>query len=342
MTSPQFSFLTAAYRTEQYLPTTIDSVLAQTRDDWEMVIVDNGNSDEMARIIESYAARDRRIRLVRQENKGYRGGVAAAAAVARGDFVCVLDSDDQLKPEFCARVSEALNADPSIDAVGIDAYRFAEPEDLDLPIAYMRSIGVTTPADPARRLSLTDVLGGRIPYYTAAIRREAWDAVGGYEPGIDDVDESVIIWCRLAARYDARLLPDRLARYRLRPDSLSREPAKVEAFERQLMRSFVEGARGSTDLESQAALANTLRGLRYLQSIRRARYALLDGDTMAARRAARMAFVERRTVRSAAILAALTVAPGAIRRVHPAKQWLAERAEHTVGRWRQRWRPEGE
>ncbi|MGS0685637.1 glycosyltransferase family 2 protein [Nakamurella sp. GG22] len=336
MTAPvQFSFLTTAYRTERYLPKTIESVRAQTYRDWEMVVVDNGNSDEMAAIVQSYAALDARIRLVRQENKGYQGGVMAAAAAARGRFVCVLDSDDQLLPEFCARINAVVGSDRSVDAVGIDAYRFNEPEDVNLPTSYMRSIGVKEVAHPSRRLTLAEVLGGRVPYYTAAIRREAWDAVGGYAPGIDDVDESVIIWCRLVDRFDVRLLPDQLARYRLRPDSLSREPAKVEAFERQLMRSFIEGARQATDPAHHAALESTLRKLRYDQSIRRARRALLDGDTKAARTSAKAAFTQRRTARSAALVTALAVCPGLLRQLHPAKRKVTDTVEHALGRLRQ-------
>lgn len=336
MTSPLFSFLTTAYGTEQYLPGTIKSVLAQTDRNWELIVVDNGNSDAMAQIIEGYAAEDDRIRMVRQPNKGYRGGVAAAADVATGTFVCVLDSDDQLLPEFCATVRAVLDSNPSVDAVGIDAYRFGEPEDLDLPVAYMRSIGVKEAADPGRRVTLTELLGGAIPFYTAAIRRSAWDAVGGYEPGVEDVDESVIIWCRLVERYDVRLLPDRLARYRLRPDSLSRDPAKVEEFERQLMRSFVEGAGDCRSPAERRALTKTLGLLRYQQAIRRARYGLLDGDIPTARCEAKAAFAERRTARAASIMMILTVAPTALRRLHPIKSWMTARAEYVLGRRRQR------
>lgn len=332
MTGPRFSFLTTAYGTEQYLPRTIESVLAQTDRHWELIVVDNGNSDAMAQIIESYAAEDDRIRMVRQPNRGYRGGVAAAAAAATGSFVCVLDSDDQLLPEFCATVGAVLDSDPAVDAVGIDAYRFGDPEDLDLTVGYMRSIGVKEAADPTRRLTLTEMLGGAIPYYTAAIRRSAWDAVGGYEPGVDDVDESVIIWCRLVERYDVRLLPDRLARYRLRPDSLSRGPAKVEEFERQLMRSFVEGAGDCLNPADQRALTKTLRLLRYQQAIRRARYGLLGGDIRTARREARAAFAERRTARAASIMIILAVAPTALTRLHPIKSWMTARAEYVLGR----------
>ncbi|MCF3940159.1 MULTISPECIES: glycosyltransferase family 2 protein [Gordonia] len=327
-----FSFLMTAYGTEGYLPTTIASVVSQTRDDWELVVVDNGMSDDIARIVQMYQVDNPRIRLVRQENKGYRGGVMAAAAAATGEFVCVLDSDDHLAPEFCARVGAFLDENPDVDAVGIDAHRFSEPEELNLPTGYMRSIGVTARADPDRPLTFRDVIGGRVPYYTAAIRRTAWDDVGGYEPGIDDVDESVLIWCRLVERFDVRLLPDRLARYRIRPDSLSREPAKVEAFERQLMRSFAEAARESAVAEHQVAADETLRGLRYHQAIRRARQSLLDGDAVAAQQAARSAVTEKRTVRSTAIFVAVTLTPRLVTRIHPVKQHMTRYVELVVGR----------
>ena len=77
-----------------------------------------------------------------------------------------------------------------------------------------------------------------MPFYTAAIRREAWDAVGGYDPGVPDIDESVLIWLRLAEQFEVRLIPDQLGVYRVREQSLSRDPAKVEQFESSLIRTF--------------------------------------------------------------------------------------------------------
>ena len=78
---PLVSFLTTVYGTEDYLSATIESVLAQTSPDWEMVIVDNGLSPSVVEIVSRYA-HDGRIRLIRQENRGYRGGVTAAAEAA--------------------------------------------------------------------------------------------------------------------------------------------------------------------------------------------------------------------------------------------------------------------
>ena len=96
-----------------------------------------------------------------------------------------------------------------------------------------------------------------MPYYCAAIRADAWDAVGGYHPGLDGVDESVVIWLRLTREHDVRMLPDVLARYRIREDSLSRDAAKVEGFEDALERSFLS-ARPLDDRDDERALTQNL------------------------------------------------------------------------------------
>lgn len=338
MVSARLSFLTTAWGTEDLIGATIASVQAQTCGAWELVIVDNGESAAMAEVVGRHTANDPRIRLVRQPNRGYRGGVMAAAAVAVGEFVCVLDSDDLLLPRFVERVLATFDAEPAVHAVGVDAHRFSEPDvAVNLPVDYMASIGVRHMPSPATSLTLVDVLSGCVPYYCAAIRRPAWDAVEGYDPqgtGMADVDESVIIWCRLVRDFDVRLLPDVLARYRLRSDSLSRDPAGVERFENELMRSFQAGAGTSLSADEAAALESTLRRLRYQQQIRRSRHALLDGDAVAAKNAAREAFRLRRTARAGTIYAGLCVAPGALTRIHPAKQAITARTEVALGRLR--------
>ncbi|MRH88269.1 glycosyltransferase [Nocardia sp. SYP-A9097] len=325
---PAFSFLTTAYKTEDYLRDTIDSVLAQTLPDWELIVVDNGMSDEIAAIVDSYA-QDRRIRLVRQENKGYDGGVMAAAEVATGRFFVVLDSDDQVMPTFCEAIGQALDADPHIDAIGCDAFRF-DDSGADLPTGYYRSTNVKQKPDPAEPLTLTDLLGGLVPYYTAAIRRTVWEAVGGYDRGGQELHESVAIWIRMVGSYDIRILPQRLARFRLRSDSMTRDPAKAEAFMAELERSFAWAA--PTDPEAKAALDKTLRTFRYWVWLWRAQQALLAGDDPAARRAARDAFGQRRTVRAAAIIVSVNTFPGLLRRIHPLKQQVSERVAHVAGR----------
>ena len=95
---PAVSFLCSAYRTERFLPATIASVLAQTRPDWQLVVVDNGMDDAIRDVVLTHD--DPRIVLRRQENAGVEGGVAAAAAAATGRYVAVLHSDDQVTPDY--------------------------------------------------------------------------------------------------------------------------------------------------------------------------------------------------------------------------------------------------
>jgi glycosyltransferase involved in cell wall biosynthesis len=331
---PRLSFLTTAYRTEAYLPATIASVLAQTKPAWELVVVDNGNSDEIASIVTSVA--DPRVRLVRQENRGYRGGVMAAAAVARGDYFCVIDSDDEIMPEFTATVLGYLETHPSVDAVGCDAHLVLDGDERPSLRSYLQSIGSRPPAEEGDILTVEDVLGGRVPYYTGAVKDEAWRAVGGYDPGVEDVDESVLIWLRLARDFDVRLLPGKLARYRVRDRSLSRDPGNVEDFESSLIRTFEVFAEKSGDPDHLRIAQAPVRRLRYHQALRRARWAFVDGDIKAARRLARDARAQRATLRVSAVLLLLHLPAALLGRLYPLKQQLAaggHRARQRILGW---------
>lgn len=326
---PVFSILSSAYRTEPYLAETIDSVVAQTMTDWELIVVDNGMSDEVARIVGEYGD-DPRIRLVRQENKGLGGGIDAAAAVATGKYFAVLDSDDLLMPEFCARTAAVLDAHPEIDVVGIDSYLFDDGDAHDQVRSYRQSVGITTPADVSHPMTLAEVIGGNVIYYTAAIRREAWAVGGGYSCDTPKVEDLAMFLRMLAAGLDIRVLDERLARYRLRANSFSRDPAQQDAFEDSLERAFVQASSLSAAPDVQQALDVTLRRIRFNQAIRRARAALLAGDTGEARSQSRRAMQQRRSARAAAVWAGTVVAPGVLRRVHPAKQWVSGTAATLV------------
>jgi GT2 family glycosyltransferase len=338
VTQPVYSILTSVYRTEAYFPETIESVRAQTLRDWELIVVDNGMSDEVVRIVEKYSD-DPRIRLLRQENRGLGGGIDAAAAVARGRYYAVLDSDDLLMPTFCERTAAILDARPEIDVVGIDAYLFEDEDGQDQIRSYRQSVGIRTPADLEHRIGLVEMIGGNVLYYTAGIRAEAWAKGGGYSCDTPKVEDLAMFLRMLAAGCDVRCLPERLARYRLRANSFSRDPAQVEGFEASLEQAFVN-AQSLTDApDVQEALEGSLRKLRFDQAMRRARNALLESDIPTARRQARRAFGQRRSLRPAVVYAGLVLAPGILRNVHPAKQWLSGTAATLTRRGRALLRP---
>ena len=337
---PLFSFLTTAYRTERYVGETIDSVLAQTRTDWELIVVDNGNSDEMARVVEKYTG-DSRIKLVRQENKGVRGGVTAAADVAVGRYLCPLNSDDLLQPDFCERVGTLIDADPGIDAVGCDAECFRDPYDGRPPVGILR-VGSAVDRCPTHHgLSRWKRCSTRECRATSARSGATYGKPTAHSTRPPaDVEPDVALWLSVAAAgRDIRVLPDRLARIRVRPDSLSHDPSGTEAFESRLQQTFLAVCEYAPVSEAAVSTSRMMRRMRYNQAMRRARWALFDGDVHGARASASDAYRHQRTLRAAAVIVALRISPRMLRSIHPAMnraQNALRRARFRIARGRAR------
>ena len=100
----RFSVVIPTYNRASILPRAVRSVLAQTFDGFELVIVDDGSDDDTPEVVRSFA--DPRICFLRRENGGVSSARNAGAAVARGEYLVFLDSDDELLPEALARYAE--------------------------------------------------------------------------------------------------------------------------------------------------------------------------------------------------------------------------------------------
>ena len=94
------SIITPCYNGARYLADTIESVLGQTYARWEMVIVDDGSTDDTPGIAKAYAARDRRVQLIRQQNAGTARARNVGMKRAKGQYIALLDADDLWEPDF--------------------------------------------------------------------------------------------------------------------------------------------------------------------------------------------------------------------------------------------------
>ncbi len=94
------SIITPCYNGSKYVAETIESVLAQTYQDWEMFVVDDGSKDNSAEIIQSYVDKDSRIHIIRQLNGGSANARNHGLRMANGQYIALLDSDDLWNPEF--------------------------------------------------------------------------------------------------------------------------------------------------------------------------------------------------------------------------------------------------
>ena len=325
--NPAFTVLMAAYETERWIAGAIDSVLAQTREDWELIVIDDGSPDALAERVERLASDDGRVRLIRQSNRGIGAARNAGAAVACGRYLTVLDSDDALLPDYLETVGAVLDARPEVGLVSSDAHVFLETQARIRRATYLQGRAVDPPPrpDPARHLER--LLDHNFIYPGATIRRSTFEAVGGFDPdravlGADDWQ----LWIRVAASGAQTVVVDRpLATYRLRLGSGSRDgdgAYRLDApGERVLEKALREHC---LSRQERLAALRTLGFCRRRARLRSAREALRGGDSQLALRLARAAFRAQPTLKGAMIVGALNVAPGALRWAHGAKGRLRQ------------------
>lgn len=108
---PEISIIVPVYKVEKYLHRCVDSILAQTFTDFELLLIDDGSPDLSGAICDEYAAKDDRIRVFHKEN----GGVSSARNLgldnAQGKYIMFCDSDDSVDPQWCEKLYEHVHGD---------------------------------------------------------------------------------------------------------------------------------------------------------------------------------------------------------------------------------------
>ena len=104
---PEISVIVPVYKAEDYLHACVDSILSQTVSDFELILVDDGSPDGCGAICDDYAARDSRVRVIHQENQGQAAARNHALSIAKGEWVCFVDSDDAVHPQMLERLGQA-------------------------------------------------------------------------------------------------------------------------------------------------------------------------------------------------------------------------------------------
>lgn len=104
----QITVIVPVYKVEQYLAQCVDSVLEQSWQNWECILVDDGSPDGCPEICDAYAAKDCRIRVIHKANGGLSDARNAGLDAAKGEYVTFLDSDDVLHPDFLKVLLEGI------------------------------------------------------------------------------------------------------------------------------------------------------------------------------------------------------------------------------------------
>lgn len=204
------------YNAMRYVAAAIDSILAQTLSDFELLIVDDGSNDQTPAILADYAARDPRIRIITRPNGGIVRALNVALAGAKAPLLARMDGDDICLPERFARQAAYLDAHPQCLLVGCRVM-LIDPD--GEPLYEMDDIETS-------HEEIDDLLlKGRWPVVHPAImmRAEAVRSVGGYRERAPVEDHDLFL--RLAELGTLANLPEVLFRYRKHSQSMVRTMA---------------------------------------------------------------------------------------------------------------------
>ena len=229
--NPLVSVIMPAYNARRYIGEAVESVLAQTFTDFEFIIIDDGSTDGTKEILEGYAAKDKRIRLVRRPNTGYGVALNEALGMSRGPLIARMDSDDICLPHRFEKQVKYLNDHDDCLLVG-SRVLLIDPD--GAPLFEMEGIELTH-EEIDRKLM---ICGWAIVHPAVMMRRDAVLSIGGYKPEFVPVEDHDL-FLRLAEVGRLANLPEVLFKYRKHPASAVTTMAHLRV---NAMRTLLEAA----------------------------------------------------------------------------------------------------
>jgi glycosyltransferase involved in cell wall biosynthesis len=214
----EVSVIVPCYNHAHYLFFALQSVQAQSFSDWEIIVVDDGSSDNTQAVVNAFA--DPRISYIYQENQGLSAARNAGIRAARGAFLAFLDADDEWLPSFMRRCVEALRLEQKLDGVYTCSY-FIDAEGLPLPQEGSHSF-----AEPDFRHRIVE--GGIFPLHAAVVRASSIRRIGLFDTLLTSL-EDWDLWIRISAMGHMKGIPEYLACYRVYPGSMSTNVARMHA-----------------------------------------------------------------------------------------------------------------
>jgi GT2 family glycosyltransferase len=184
MDGRKVSVVMPVYNCQRYLAAAVESILGQTFRDFEFIIIDDGSTDGSLSLLQGFAERDDRIRLVSRPNTGIVGALNEGLAMARGEFIARMDGDDVSFPTRLERQVEYLQSHPECVAIGAKVNRVC-PAGLKCAVTPR----VTAHAQIEERLLLGE--GGAMVHPVVMMRATVVRSIGGYREKyryVEDLD----------------------------------------------------------------------------------------------------------------------------------------------------------
>lgn len=213
------------YNKEQHISKTLQSVFAQTYTDYEIVIVNDGSTDNSAAVVK--AINDPRIRLINQANAGVSSARNKGIKEAKGEYVALLDADDEWKPEYLETIADMVEkySDCSVFATN---YTHIAPDGHEFPtiINNIRFNGYD-----GRLLNYFEVASTSSPpicSISIVAKKDVFLSVGGFPLGIKS-GEDLLTWARFACRYKIAYCIKPLAIFNVEGFKIGEKPKRIPA-----------------------------------------------------------------------------------------------------------------
>ncbi|NEO89602.1 MAG: glycosyltransferase [Moorea sp. SIO3G5] len=234
ITSPKVSVIVPAYNVRSYISEALVSLERQSYREFEVLIVDDGSTDDTAELVKPFCRRDSRFQLLQKSNGGLSSARNYGIRHARASYIALLDADDVYKPDKLANHVAVLDREPEVGVV----YSASQAIRDDGSPTIMRLSGKPVMSDPLLALLCKNFIGHGS---NGVFRSCLVDEVGEFDEGLRS-SEDIDFWLRIAAtgRWRFHREPKVLCCYRVRPSGLSFNIAQMQHSHEQVLKSAYE------------------------------------------------------------------------------------------------------
>ena len=213
MMNEMISIILPVYNVEPYLDECIQSVLGQTYENIEIILIDDGSEDNCPAICDSWAEKDRRVRVIHQNNQGLSIARNVGIDVARGDYLCFVDSDDYIDKTLCEKVMDAFSKS-RVDIVAFNFYQIDDSGMVSIP-EHKQPKGILSSAQTLEEIIYENL---RVHAWSKVYKRELFSEVRF--PAGHNFEDVGTVYKLVLKSEKVCVLEDRLYFYRQRRGSI--------------------------------------------------------------------------------------------------------------------------
>lgn len=229
------SVIIPTYNMAEYVCQAIDSVLAQTYDDFEIIVVNDGSTDNTEEVLKKYES-NKKIKIINQSNKGLACSRNAGIKHSKGEYIAWLDADDIWRKDFLEIAVKQLERYKEISVVHSNVYRFKD----NVNDAKSRTLNFNLSNITENALIEKILLGSYHVNNAQVIRKECIRDIGLFDENVSKFNgcEDLDMWLRLLRKYKHSYISEPLVYYRQNPTGASKNLTKMKQAKHYVLNKF--------------------------------------------------------------------------------------------------------